>query len=153
MPTISTLQSTELLLSLKKDVNDLYSITTSHFINAGFNGYEHFPFLLAALIENVNLATLDELNNVWACILYKGHGKAKDSDRSYITISTCPLLAKALDTYIGQLYSTNWSSVQARTQFQGVGSSHDLAALLLTETIHNTSINKLGYSALELVTG
>ena len=38
------------------------------------------------------------------CILYKGHGKDKESDRSYRTISTCPLLAKCLDIYVGKRY-------------------------------------------------
>ena len=98
-------------------------------------GFEHFFFLLSALIKNINLASLEELNTVWACILYKGHEKSKTSDRSYRTISTCPLLAKALDTYVGQLYGDGWAKVQAPTQFQGTGSSHELAALLFTECI------------------
>ena len=68
-------------------------------------------------------------------ILFKGHGKDKESDRSCRTISTCPLLAKALDSYIGELYSDGWANVQAETQFQGAGSSHELAGLLLTEVI------------------
>ena len=67
--------------------------------------------------------------------MFKGHGKDKESDRSYHTISTCPLLAKALDTYIGRLYGPGWEEVQAKTQFQGSGSSHELAALLLTESV------------------
>ena len=58
----------------------------------------------STLIKNVNLSKLEELNTVWACILYKGHWKDKESDRSYRTISTCPILAKALDVYVGQLY-------------------------------------------------
>ena len=91
IPDISPKTSTEILLSLKANVNDFYSITANHFINAGRSGFAHFHFLLAAIIVNVNLAGLDELNTVWACILYKGHGKDKQSDRSYRTISTCPL--------------------------------------------------------------
>ena len=76
-------------------------------------------------------------------ILYKGHGKDKESDRSYRTISTCPLLAKCLDMYIGQRYYSSWRRAQAPTQFQGEGSSHDLAALLLTEVVQlSLSINK-----------
>ena len=70
-------------------------------------------------------------------ILYKGHSKDKESDRSYRTISTCPLLAKCLDLYIGQRYYDSWRQAQAPTQFQGEGSSHDLAALLLTEVIQH----------------
>ena len=135
VPEISYRKAVDILLSLRSEVNDFYSITANHFINAGRAGLEHFFFLLSALIKNIKLASLDELNVVWACILYKGHGKNRNSDRSYRTISTCPLLAKALDTYIGQLYSDGWQSVQAPTQFQGTGSSHDLAAILLTECI------------------
>ena len=72
---------------------------------------------------------------MWAVILYKGHGKNKESDRSYRTISTCPLLAKAMDMYVGGLYQCGWTEAQADTQFQGAGSSHELAALLLTECV------------------
>ena len=141
IPEISAQKSTEILLSLRAEVNDFYSITASHFVNAGRAGFTHFHFLLSNLAKNVNLSSLDELNTVWACILYKGHGKEKESDRSYRTISTCPLLAKALDMYIGSLYSDGWQSVQAATQFQGSGSSHDLASLLLSETIEHSIHN------------
>ena len=68
-------------------------------------------------------------------VLHKGHGKNKESDRSYRTISTCPLVSKALDKYVGSMFESGWASAQAETQFQGTGSSHELAALLLTETI------------------
>ena len=138
IPEISYRKSVEILLSLRSEVNDYYSITPSHFINAGKYGFEHFFFLLLSLMKNIKLASLEELNTVWACILYKGHGKSKNSDRSYRTISTCPLISKALDTYIGQLYSDQWQKVQAPTQFQGSGSSHDLAAILLTECIQHS---------------
>ena len=37
--------------------------------------------------------------------------------------------------YIGKRYYSDWKEVQAPTQFQGEGSSHDLAALLLTEAV------------------
>ena len=92
------------------------------------------PDLCLGLLQ-LHAGGLEELNTVWACILYKGHEKSKTSDRSYRTISTCPLLAKALDTYVGQLYGDGWAMVQAPTQFQGTGSSHELAALLFTECI------------------
>jgi hypothetical protein len=136
IPPLSPKHSTEILHSLRADVNDLFSITASHFINAGFEGLEHFHFLLNIAIEDVNLSSLEELNSVWACILYKGHSKDRESDRSYRTISTCPLIAKALDLYVGQLYSDGWADAQAETQFQGTGSSHELAGLLLTEAIN-----------------
>ena len=135
IPLLSPKHATEILHRLKADVNDFYSITVHHFIIAGYDGLEHFHFLLNIIIEEVNLSSLEELNTIWACILFKGHGKDKESDRSYRTISTCPLLAKALDSYIGELYSDGWANVQAETQFQGAGSSHELAGLLLTEVI------------------
>ena len=136
IPTLSPKLATEILHTLRADVNDFYSITASHFINAGFEGLEHFHFLLNIAIDDVNLSSLEELNSVWACILYKGHMKDRESDRSYRTISTCPLIAKALDFYVGTLYSDGWADLQAETQFQGTGSSHELAALLLTEAIN-----------------
>ena len=95
IPPLSPVQATEILLSLRPDVNDLFSITANHFINAGDEGLQHFHFLINVAVENVNLCSLEELNSVWACILFKGHGKNRESDRSYRTISTCPLLAKA----------------------------------------------------------
>ena len=136
IPPISPRHSTEILYSLKINVNDFFSITAAHFINAGMEGLEHFHYLLNIIIGDVNLSSLEELNTIWACILHKGHGKDKESDRSYRTISTCPLLAKALDCYIGELYSAGWADAQADTQFQGAGSSHELAGLLLTEAIN-----------------
>ena len=113
-------------------MNDLYSITPNHFIQAGSEGILHFHQLLSLFIGDINLCKLIELNSVFACILYKSHNKIRTSDRSYRTISTCPVLAKGLDTYIGQLYSDGWAEQSAETQFQGEGSSHALAALLLT---------------------
>ena len=111
------------------------SIVSLPDINAGMEGARHFAFLLNILIQNINLSSLEELNSVWAMILHKGHGKDGESDRSYRTISTCPFLAKALDKYVGSLYESCWSKAQAETQFQGTGSSHELASLLLSECI------------------
>ena len=91
--------------------------------------------MINTIIEDTNNLTIDELSIVWACILYKGHGKNKFSDRSYRTISTCPFFCKAIDSYTSDLYSPTWSQQTAETQFQQKASSHDLAALTLTETI------------------
>ena len=140
MPPISVEQSTEILRSVKAEVNDFYSITANHFIHAGPAGIQHFHFLLSTIISNINLAGLDELNTAWSCIIYKGHSKDKESDRSYRNISTCPFLAKCADIYAGKLYGAGWAACQAETQFQGEGSSHELAALLFTETLQYSQI-------------
>ena len=79
---------------------DLYSITASHFKNAGSAGYIHFNVLLNAFISNINNTNIEELNSVYALFLHKGHNKEKTLDSSYRTISTCPLIAKGLDIYI-----------------------------------------------------
>ena len=113
-------QSVELLYSVKEDVNDLFSMTALHFINPGAAGIRHFHLLMSTLISNLNLASLSELNDILAMILYKGHNKDKESDRSYRTISTCPLLAKCLDLYIGKRYYGAWKLAQALTQFQAM---------------------------------
>ena len=91
--------------------------------------------------------TIDELNLVWACVLYKGHRKDRSLDRSYRTISTCPFLSKAIDSYISILYSSKWNKFTSETQFQTKSSSHELAALTLTEAIiHSTkSLSKPVY--------
>ena len=138
IPAISGRDAVLLLHSLKAEVNDLFSITASHYINAGIEGARHFCFLLNTIISNINFSSVDLLNSVWAMVLFKGHGKDRESDRSYRTISTCPLLSKALDKYVGRLFESGWANAQAETQFQGNGSSHELAALLLTETIQHS---------------
>ena len=123
---------------MKNQVNDFYSITTLHYINAGEAGLEHFNFLLNCIISDVNNASIEELNSIYALLLHKGHGKPKTEDKSYRTISTCPLLSKALDVYIRNLHIEKWKSQQAPTQYQGEGSSHELAALLVTEVIQHS---------------
>ena len=120
---------------MKPEVTDLFSISALHFVNAGQEGLLHFQKLLNWLIEDLNNITIEEFNAVYAIILYKGHDKDKSSDRSYRTISTCPFLAKSLDLYVRDLNLLAWNADQAETQFQGEGSSHELAAILLTESI------------------
>ena len=89
--------------------------------------------LMNCLISNINNASIKEINTAYGLILYKGHGKEKSSDRSYLTISTCPLIAKAIDLYLNRLYSDSWHQLTASTQFMAPGSSHELASLLITE--------------------
>ena len=57
---------------------------------------------------------------------------------AYRTISTCPLLSKALDLYIRDLHLSKWNQQQADTQYQAEGSSHELAALLVTEVVQHS---------------
>ena len=138
IPQISKKRAFEILKGIRKNVNDFFSVTALHYLNAGEAGLVHFHFLLNAIITDINLAGLPELNTIHAHILYKGHGKDRTSERAYRSISTCPLLAKALDIFVRDMSIDDWNSQQADTQFQGSGSSHDLAALLLTETIQHS---------------
>ena len=46
-----------------------------------------------------------------------------------------PLVAKVLDLYVADLHHSNWSQAAAPTHFMTRGSSHKLAALLLSEAI------------------
>ena len=48
------------------------------------------------------------------------------------------MVAKALDLLIRDRHIGSWNKSQAKTQFQGEGSSHDLAAVLLTETVQHS---------------
>ena len=138
LPPISIEKSTSILLKMESNVNDFYSITPQHYINGGKAGTEHFNFLLNSIIEDVNNASIEEMNSIHALLLHKGHGKSKTSDKSYRTISTCPVLSKALDLYIRDLHLHKWSAKQAPTQYQGAGSSHELAALLITEVVQHS---------------
>ena len=133
IPAISLQQSSSILISMKSTVSDFESITPLHFQNAGKEGHLHFNHLMNRIITDVNSSSAKELNTVLALLLHKGHGKLKTSDRSYRTISTCPVLAKALDMYIHDLYIDLWNNDQAETQYQGQGTSHELASLMVTE--------------------
>ena len=79
---------------------------------------------------------------VWACVLFKGHGKDRTTDTSYRTISTCPIVSKLIDSYLNHLYSDLWSDATADTQFQRSASSHELAAITLTEIINFSTKNQ-----------
>ena len=135
IPRITLQKSTKILKSVRPQVSDYYSITASHFLHAGEIGIIHFYLLLQALISDINNITVDEVNTVHATILFKGHSKNKTLASSYRTISSCPLIAKSLDIYLRDLNIESWNQHQAPTQFLGQGSSHELAALLLTELI------------------
>ena len=96
--------STSLLKRIKRSVKDFHGITALHYLNAGEAGLDHFNLLLNGIIKDVNNASIQELNQVYGLILYKGHNKDKSSHRAYRTISTCPFLAKCLDLYLHDLY-------------------------------------------------
>ena len=138
LPCISLSTSTKILQGMKKSVNDYFSITPAHYLNAGDAGLEHFNHLLNCIIDDINNATVDELNACYALLLHKAHGKSRNLDKAYRTISTCPLLSKALDLYIRQLHEDKWKVCQAETQYQGEGSCHELAALLVTELVQHS---------------
>ena len=138
IPPISEKVSFDLLQRLKPSVNDFFSVTPNHYNFAGPAGWKHFHLLLNTLASCVNNTSISEINTAYACILFKGHNKDRTSDRSYRTISTCPVVAKALDLFIRDIFIDSWNDNQPETQFQGRGSSHDLAAVLLTETIQNS---------------
>ena len=141
IPPLSLDQSTSILFRMKSCVRDFWSITPLHYRNAGHEGLVHFNFLMNLVIREINTSTVKELNTVHALLLHKGHGKSVTSDRSYRTISTCPVIAKALDIHIHDLFIDNWNEVQADTQYQGEGTSHELASLLVTETIQHSLYN------------
>ena len=141
IPRVSFEQSSQILLRMKPSVSDFWSITPLHFINAGHEGITHFNFLMNAVISEINSTSSKELNTVLALLLHKGHGKSLTSDRSYRTISTCPVVTKALDIYFHDLYIDLWNSTQADTQYQGEGSAHELASLLITESIQHSLLS------------
>ena len=138
LPAISLNRSNKILVSMKPSVSDFWSVTPLHFRNAGTEGQHHFNFLMNQVISNINNSTAKELNTVYALLLHKAHGKSRTSDRSYRTISSCPVLAKALDMYIHELFTAQWNAAQAPMQYQGEGSSHMLASLLVTESVQQS---------------
>ena len=135
IPRISLEDSLSLLKRIKPSVSDFYSITAAHYVNGGQVALVHFQLLLNTVLNNIEIAAIDELNTTHAVILHKGHGKDKNVASSYRTISCCPFIAKAADMYLGDLSKDDWQSCQAETQFQGDNMSHELAALLVTIAI------------------
>ena len=138
IPPISLHKAEELLHSLKPHVCDHYNVSALHFINGGPLAVQMFQFLVNSAIENLENTTCEEMNTAHASVLYKGHSKDKTQASSYRTISNCPFLSKAMDFYIRELSITDWSEAQPDTQFLGPNKSHELGALLLTETIHHS---------------
>ena len=119
IPSISHAESSKILGRMKKNVNDFFSITALHYINAGEEGSLHLNEVLNAMISDVNNCSAGELNLAYGIILYKGHRKLKTSDSSYRTISTCPFLAKCLDLYLRDLYLDQWNALQADNPIPG----------------------------------
>ena len=135
---ISDVEALNILKRMKPDVLDSYNITPNHYLYAGPSGWKHFRLLLNALLSDVENVDIEEVNRAHAIVLFKGKGKDKSSSRSYRTISTCPVVAKALDMIIRDRKLSSWNLDQSPTQFQGHGSSHELAAILLTECIQHS---------------
>ena len=72
---------------------------------------------------------------MWAVMLYK----PKHLVQSWRYISTCPLLARAMDLYMFGFHKEQWEDVAAPTQFRKDGIHHEICALALTEAItHGT---------------
>ena len=142
IPRITPEKASILLKKIRPTVADFYSVTAAHYSNGGDVALAHFCFLFNTILDNIELAGIPEMNTTHAIILHKGHGKDRSLDSSYRTISSCPFLAKCIDVYLGELSKDDWNIAQAPTQFQGEGSSHELAALLLTITIHWSILNK-----------
>ena len=149
VPQISLQKTKQIVKRIRPSVADYFSITGYHYLHGGDVALEHLHFLLNGILHDLNNMQVDELNIAWACILYKGHSKERSSERSYRTISTCPFISKVLDSYIADLYSSFWNNKTASTQFQRPSSSHELAALALTETVH-FSVNTLSKPAFVL---
>ena len=100
MDPISQVDVLNMLNRMKSDVLDSFNITPNHYRYAGPANWEHFRLLVNALIAIVENIDIIEVNRAHAVVLFKGHGKDKTCSRSYRTISSCPVVAKALDILI-----------------------------------------------------
>ena len=138
LPRISLEEDRKILNSIRPSVSDYTSITTLHYQNTSFGCLEHLQYLINGIVDELDNLAIDDLKVTSACILYKSHGKDKSLAESYRKISSWPYLSKCIDSYISELYGHVWEQQQAGTKFKGRGSSHDLAALLLTEAIQHS---------------
>ena len=107
-----------------------------HFIHGGPIAISVFQMILNTVLSSPDMSEEKELNAAHASVLYKGHSKDKMLASSYRTISNCPFLAKALDYYVRSLSIEEWENARPENQFLGANKSHELGALLLTETIN-----------------
>ena len=115
MDPISQVDALNILNRMKSDVLDSFNMTPNHYLYAGPAGWEHFRMLVNALMANVDNIDILEVNRAHAIVLFKGHGKDKSCSRSYRTISSCPVVAKALDILIRDKNIDAWNSDQAST--------------------------------------
>ena len=121
--------SIALFYKIKPNVNDFNSITALHFINGGKEALHKWCD--------------------WKCcqclLFWNKYCPCKHSlyrSRKRRTTSIWPPIAKSLDLYIRDLSTPEWEASQAETQFQGTGMSHEMAALLLAESITNSTVNQ-----------
>ena len=127
------------LPSLTLSKSEILSLDTHHktFKEALLRLYPKTPtpviYFLSGTLPTTGILHIRQLT----ILSIVSHLKDKTSHRSYRTISCCPLISKALDTYISLLYAQDWASIHANAQFQGEGRSHDLASLLLSESINH----------------
>ena len=135
IPSLSLKDAEALLKRVRPNVLDYFSISARHYSAAGVQGIQHLASLLILIISNINLTPAAELNSAWSVMLHKGHNKPRSQCRSWRCISTCPLLSKVLDLYVADRHRDNWTSAAAKTQFMTRGSTHELAALLLSEVV------------------
>ena len=94
----------KLLERLKPNIPDFYSLTPDHFIHADPADIAHFSMLLNTLLLDIQNVSLTEINTAYACVLFKGHERDKSLAKSYRTISSCPVIVKALDLHIRDLH-------------------------------------------------
>ena len=142
IPPVSMAQAYTLLKRLKPDVRDLLSSTPNHYLKAGDVGVTHFAAIINLIVDNIKLASIAEFNSVWAILLHKGGHKPRHLSSSWRCISSCPLVAKALDLHVLSMHNDEWDEVQAPSQYMGTGSSHELSALAVTEAAVHTVLNK-----------
>ena len=62
IPRISLSDASSLLKRMKPSVSDFYSITAAHYLNGGDPALVHFQFLLNTVINNIEIAAIDEMN-------------------------------------------------------------------------------------------
>ena len=119
VPLLDLEAAEKLLHNLKPTVCDHWGVSAFHYIHGGPHALHHFQFLINTALEDIENTSCEEFNTANAQILYKGHQKDKSLASSYRTISSCPFVAKALDTYIRSLSIDEWEAAQSKVQFLG----------------------------------
>ena len=68
-------------------------------------------------LKDIDATKCEEFNDAHTIVLHKGHSKDRNLATSYRTMSTCPFIAKATDSYLRELSLEDWYPLGRKLNF------------------------------------